>query len=45
MRFSIAESMCDISHYLPLAKAADQAGFSTFALGDSILYPERAEGD
>ena len=45
MRFSIAESMCDISHYLPLAEAADKAGFGTFALGDSILYPEVAEGD
>lgn len=45
MRFSVAESMCDISHYLPLAQAADQAGFATFALGDSILYPERAEVD
>ena len=45
MRFSIAESMCDIDHYLPLAQTADQAGFSTFALGDSILYPETAEGD
>lgn len=45
MEFSIAESMCDIDHYLPLAQAADEAGFGVFALGDSILYPERAEGD
>jgi probable F420-dependent oxidoreductase len=45
MRFMMAESMCDIDHYLPLAQAADQAGFSTFALGDSILYPETAQGD
>ena len=45
MRFSMAESMCDISHYLPLAQTADQVGFSTFALGDSILYPEVAQGD
>jgi probable F420-dependent oxidoreductase len=37
--------MCDIDHYLPLAQTADQAGFSTFALGDSILYPEVAAGD
>jgi probable F420-dependent oxidoreductase len=44
MRFSMAESMCDIGHYLPLAQTADQAGFSTFALGDSILYPEVAAG-
>ncbi|MBW2424295.1 MAG: TIGR03619 family F420-dependent LLM class oxidoreductase [Deltaproteobacteria bacterium] len=45
MRFMIGESMCDIGHYLPLAEAADAAGFATFALGDSILYPERAVGD
>jgi len=44
MRFTISESMCDIDHYLPLAEAADAAGFSTFALGDSILYPETAVG-
>ncbi len=42
MEFQIAESMCDIDHYLPLAQAADEAGFGVFALGDSILYPEVA---
>ena len=45
MEFQIAESMCDIDHYLPIAQAADEAGFGVFALGDSILYPETAEGD
>ncbi len=44
MRFMIAESMCDVGHYLPLAQAADEAGFATFALGDSIFYPEVAAG-
>ena len=42
MEFQIAESMCDIDHYLPLAQAADEAGFGVFALGDSVLYPEVA---
>ena len=42
MKFGIAESMCDIDHYLPLAQAADEAGFGVFSLGDSILYPEVA---
>lgn len=42
MEFQIAESMCDVDHYLPLAQAADEAGFGVFALGDSILYPEVA---
>ena len=40
MRFCIGESMCDPSHYLPIAQAADEAGFDTFSLGDSIIYPE-----
>jgi hypothetical protein len=44
MDFQIAESMCDIGHYLPLAQAADEAGFAYFGLGDSVLYPERAVG-
>ena len=44
MEFSIAESMCDIDHYLPIAQAADEVGFDVFALGDSIFYPESAEG-
>ena len=42
MEFQIAESMCDIDHYLPIAQAADEVGFGVFALGDSILYPEVA---
>lgn len=40
MRFSFAESMCDPSHYLPLAKAAEEAGWSSFIVPDSICYPE-----
>jgi len=40
MRFSYAESMCDPSHYLPLARAADDAGWTSFIVPDSICYPE-----
>ncbi|MBI3388214.1 MAG: TIGR03619 family F420-dependent LLM class oxidoreductase [Deltaproteobacteria bacterium] len=40
MRFSYAESMCDPSHYLPLARAAEEAGWSGFIVPDSICYPE-----
>jgi probable F420-dependent oxidoreductase len=40
MRFSYAESMCDPSHYLPLALAAEQAGWTSFCVPDSIGYPE-----
>ncbi len=40
MRFSFAESMCDPSHYLPLAIAADQSGWTSMVVPDSICYPE-----
>ncbi len=40
MRFTYAESMCDASHYLPLAIAADRAGWTSFTVPDSICYPE-----
>ena len=40
MRFSYAESMCDPTHYLPLARAAEEAGFTSFVIPDSICYPE-----
>jgi probable F420-dependent oxidoreductase len=40
MRFTFAESMCDPSHYLPLAVAADQCGWSSFTVPDSLCYPE-----
>lgn len=40
MRFSFAESMCDPSQYLPLAVAADEAGYTSYVIPDSICYPE-----
>ena len=40
MRFSYAESMTDPSYYLPLARAAEAAGFDAFVVPDSICYPE-----
>lgn len=42
MKFVLCESMCDISHYIPLAQAADTAGFDSYVGGDSILYPEKS---
>jgi alkanesulfonate monooxygenase SsuD/methylene tetrahydromethanopterin reductase-like flavin-dependent oxidoreductase (luciferase family) len=45
MEFSFGDAMCDPSHYVPLAKAADELGYRTFPIGDSICYPEQAEGD
>jgi probable F420-dependent oxidoreductase len=43
MRFSYAESMCDPAYYVPLAKAAEAAGFTTFLVPDSVLYPEASD--
>ena len=40
MRFSFAESMCDPRHYLPLAVEAEQCGWTSFVVPDSLCYPE-----
>ena len=40
MRFSYAESMTDPSFYLPLAQAAEAAGYDSMVVPDSICYPE-----
>jgi probable F420-dependent oxidoreductase len=53
MRFSYAESMCDPSFYLPLARAAEEAGYHSFTVPDNIgyagaseaRYPYTADGD
>lgn len=42
MRFSLQVGMCEPEHYLPLAKAAEQAGFHGIAVSDSICYPKEA---
>jgi probable F420-dependent oxidoreductase len=42
MRFSYQIGMCDADHYLPLAKAAEAAGFQGITIPDSICYPQVA---
>lgn len=42
MRFSFQVGMCEPDHYLPLAQAAEQAGFDGIAVSDSICYPQEA---
>ena len=32
--------MCDPAEYLPLARAAEEAGFTSFVIPDSVCYPE-----
>ena len=39
MRFTYAESMTDPAFYIPLAKAADEAGYHAMTIADSIAYP------
>lgn len=43
MRFSYAEAMCDPSHYIPLAQAAEEAGYTSMTIPDSICYPEESD--
>ncbi|MCG5431028.1 LLM class flavin-dependent oxidoreductase [Mycobacterium sp. MYCO198283] len=39
MRFTYAEAMTDPTYYIPLAKAADEAGYHAMTIPDSIAYP------
>ncbi|MHB8437979.1 MAG: TIGR03619 family F420-dependent LLM class oxidoreductase [Acidimicrobiales bacterium] len=43
MRFSYAESMTNTAFYLPLAQAAEAAGYHSFVVPDSILYPRESD--
>ena len=43
MRFCYAESMTDPSFYAPLARAAEEAGFASMMVPDSICYPQHAD--
>ena len=45
MKFSFSEVMCDPSHLLPLATVADEAGYHSFGIPDSICYPDVAADD
>jgi len=42
VRFSYAESMTDPSFYAPLARAAEEAGYDSMVIPDSICYPEES---
>jgi probable F420-dependent oxidoreductase len=42
VRFSYAESMTDPSFYAPLACAAEEAGYHSMVIPDSICYPRDA---
>jgi probable F420-dependent oxidoreductase len=42
MKFSYQVGMCEADHYLPLAKAAEAAGYHGISVPDSICYPQQA---
>jgi len=39
VRFTFAEAMTDPTYYLPLAKAAEAAGYHSMTIPDSVAYP------
>lgn len=41
MKFAVSIAMCDPDQYIPIAKAAEQIGFDTVVLPDSIFYSEK----
>jgi len=43
MRFTYAEAMTDASYYLPLAQAAEAAGYTSVTVADSIAYPKDSD--
>ena len=45
MKFQFSETMCDPSQLAPLATAADEAGYHSFGVPDSICFPAFAVGD
>jgi len=43
MRFSYAESMVDPMFYVPLAQAAEEAGYDGMVIPDSLCYPKESD--
>lgn len=43
MRFTYAEAMTDPTYYIPLARAAEAAGYHAMTIADSIAYPFESE--
>ncbi|MFI0367339.1 TIGR03619 family F420-dependent LLM class oxidoreductase [Actinomadura sp. 1N219] len=43
MRFTYAEAMTDPSFYLPLARAAEAAGYTSMSVADSLVYPRESD--
>lgn len=45
MRFTVPLPMMPARHYVPMAKAAEEHGFDSIAVPDSVFYPETVSGE
>jgi probable F420-dependent oxidoreductase len=45
MRFTVPLPMLPADHYVPMAGAAEAAGFHSIAVPDSVFFPETVSGD
>ena len=45
MRFTYAEAMTDHRYYIPLAQAAEAAGYHAMTIADSIAYPFESDSE
>ena len=45
MEFALALPMLPPDHFLPLARAAEAAGFASIAVPESVFYPEEVSAD
>jgi alkanesulfonate monooxygenase SsuD/methylene tetrahydromethanopterin reductase-like flavin-dependent oxidoreductase (luciferase family) len=43
VRFTFAEAMTDPTYYIPLAKAAEAAGYDAMTVPDSVAYPYESD--
>ena len=43
MRFTYAEAMTQAKFYAPLAQAAEQAGYTSMTVADSLIYPQESD--
>ncbi|MFC7448481.1 TIGR03619 family F420-dependent LLM class oxidoreductase [Rhodococcus daqingensis] len=43
MRFTYAEAMTDPAFYVPLAQAAEEAGYHGMSIADSLCYPKESD--
>ena len=43
MRFTYAEAMTQAQFYAPLAQAAEQAGYTSMTVADSLIYPKDSD--